>query len=205
MLGSVHRSRRWPLPHSIDTSVSCVLERWKTILGPTCNLSDNCTSRVGIPKEVEATFHRGIKAMRGSNTVKCYRQAVHSVGTKVAGGYWVAVVAVPTQSKRLFDLKPVLSGRAPVPVPATAERAFSLLALGQDTALEAHLSSDPSGSAESNSLRTSFTPTPPRPLRCVSKYSWTCFSSQLRAVSPTPAPAAATPVSAGTSIGSCGS
>lgn len=171
----------------------------------TCDLSNYCTCRVGIPKEVETTLYCGVKAVCGGNTMKRHRQAVHGVGTKVAGGYWVAIVAVPSEFKRFFDLKPFLLGRAPVPVPATAERAFSLLALSQDTTLEAHLSSDPSGSAESNSLRTSFTPTPPRPLRCVSKYSWTCFSSQLRAVSPTPAPAAATPVSAGTSIGSCGS
>lgn len=101
----------------------------------TCDLSDYCTSRVGIPKEIEATFHRGVKAVRGGNTMQRHRQAVHGVGTKVAGGYWVAVVAVPTKSKRLFDLKPFLFGRAPVPVPATPEHVFRTT-VGQENTVE---------------------------------------------------------------------
>ena len=88
----------------------------------TCDLSNYCTCRVGIPKEVETTLYCGVKAVCGGNTMKRHRQAVHGVGTKVAGGYWVAIVAVPSEFKRFFDLKPFLLGRAPVPVPATPHR-----------------------------------------------------------------------------------
>ena len=102
----------------------------------TCDLSNYCTCRVGIPKEVETTLYCGVKAVRGGNTMKRHRQAVHGVGTKVAGGYWVAIVAVPSEFKRFFDLKPFLLGRAPVPVPATPEHVFRLTTVGQDNTVE---------------------------------------------------------------------